>query len=282
MTITNEFFNRLPGTWENRIDGDWQDHFGWNFISQPRKNMPGSSDFDMQFHQMRERIEFREIGIPRNVGITGEAGFWHAMAYEVSIETPDGQDIHHEMGHFLLNVKDESGETKENLRGDVIRQATIPRANAMMTAGELRPGSIRDTITQDQNPFYDARPVANDVVQQARIDKEFANKSKQILKQKGPDMQRPLEWLDSILASNSIGVDWVFEFRNDSDPSQMASGQRVINPVSIGNLLSDFWLGRRSTNGNTIDLLQYAQKVNLIFHGMEWPHVALNTLIKQP
>ena len=62
----------------------------------------------------------------------------------------------------------------------------------------------------------------------------------------------------------------------------MASGQRVVNPVSIGNLLSDFWLAQRKVNGQTVNLLQYAQKVNLIFHGMEWPHVALNTLIKQP
>ena len=283
MTITNDFFNRLPGTWANLLDGQWQDTLGWNFISQPQKDVPGESDFDMQFHQMRETITFKEIGIPRNVGITGEAGFWHAMAYEISIETPQGQGIHHEMGHFLLNVIDDiGGETRDNLRGDVLRQATIPRANAMMTAGELKPGSISDTIDSDPTPFYGARPKANDDTHQRQIDSIFVQRREQILKQRGPDMDRPLEWLKSTFSGNPIGIDWVFEFRTDKSPSQMASGHRVVNPVAIGNLLSDFWLAQREIDGRTIDLLQYAQKVNLIFHGMEWPHVALNTLIKQP
>ena len=98
----------------------------------------------------------------------------------------------------------------------------------------------------------------------------------------GPDLERPLEWLKTILADNPEGPDWVFGFRHDEGPSQMANGQRVVNPVSIGNLLSDFWIAKRSLNGETIDTLQYAQKVNLIFHGIEWPHVAMNTLVKQP
>ena len=283
MTITNDFFNRLPGTWANQLGGQWQDTLGWNFISQPQENMPGGSDFDMLFHQMRETITFKEIGIPRNVGITGEAGFWHAMAYEISIETPEGQGIHHEMGHFLLSVVDDNqGQTRDDLRGDVIRQATIPRANAMMTAGELKPGSVSDTIASDPTPFYSARPKANDAAHQNQIDTIFSQRKNDIIQLNGPDMDKPLEWLDSVFSDNPIGRDWVFEFRTDKNPSQMASGHRVVNPVAIGNLLSDFWLAQRSIDGDTVDLLQYAQKVNLIFHGMEWPHVALNTLIKQP
>ena len=214
MTITNDFFNRLLGTWENRIDGEWQDHFGWNFISQPQKGVSGGSDFDMQFHQMRETISFKEIGIPRNIGITGEAGFWHAMAYEVSIETPEGRGIHHEMGHFLLSVKDaQRGQTREKLRGDVVRQATIPRANAMMTAGELKPGSIADTIATDPSPFYNAKPDANDTAHQKEINAVYRRKKEQIRKQRGPDMDRPLDWLHSMFANDPIGQDWVFEFR---------------------------------------------------------------------
>ena len=291
MTTTNGFFNRLPGTWANQLGNQWNDKHGWNFISQPRKprkprkGVLRTDDFDIQFHQMRETITFKEIGIPRNIGITGEAGFWHAMAYEISIKTPEGEGIHHEMGHFLLNVMDDDpGNTPEELRGDVIRQATIPRANAMMTAGELKPGLISDTIKRDGTPFYGARPKANDGAHQGQIDEIFDQKKKEILEKGGPDMDRPLEWLMPIFPDDPDNPikDWVFEFRTDKSPSQMASGHRVANPVAIGNLLSDFWLAQRDINGKTTDLLQYAQKVNLIFHGMEWPHVALNTLIKQP
>ena len=85
LKTTNDFFNRLPGTWANRLGDEWHDTLGWNFISQPQKGNPKTGDFDIQFHQMLETITFKEIGTPRNVGITGEAGFWHAMAYEISI-----------------------------------------------------------------------------------------------------------------------------------------------------------------------------------------------------
>ena len=200
MTIANDFFNRLPGVWQNKLDGRWQDNFGWNFISQPKLNVPGGSDFGMRVDQMRETIEFKKLGgLARNIGITGEAGFWQAMSYEVSIETPAGDGIHHEMGHFLLKVL-ESGETRENLRGDVIRQATIPRANAMMTTGELKPGTIADAIAEQDTPFYDAKPQANDITLQKLIDTEFAAKQKQVTASAGPDLERPLDWLKTILA----------------------------------------------------------------------------------
>ena len=282
MTITNDFFNRLAGIWENKLDGQWQDNFGWNFIAQPKLGMPGSSDFGMRVDQMRESIEFKKLGgLARNIGITGEAGFWQAMSYQVSIETPDGDGIHHEMGHFLLRVL-ESGDTDENLRGDVIRQASIPRANAMMTTGELKPGTISDAIAEQDSPFYDAKPQTSDSALQALIDTEFTAKQQQVTNSAGPDLERPLDWLQTIMAANPVDQDWVFGFRHDQSPSQMANGQRVVNPVSIGNLLSDFWIAKRDLGSETIETLQYAQKVNLIFHGMRWPHVAVNTLIKQP
>lgn len=282
MTIANDFFNRLQGVWQNKLKGEWQDTFGWNFISQPKLDVPGSGDFGMRVDQMRETITFKKLGgLARNIGITGEAGFWQATAYEVSIETPDGDEIHHEMGHFLLGVL-ESGQTRENLRGDVIRQATIPRANAMMTSGVLEPGTIGKAIAEQDTPFYDAKPKVNNVALQELIDTEFAAKQEQVTDSRGPDLARPLDWLKTILEDNPVDRDWVFGFRNDTGPSQMANGQRVINPVSIGNLLSDFWIAKRGLNGKTIETLQYAQTVNLIFHGMDWPHVALNSLIKQP
>lgn len=282
MTVANDFFDRLEGVWQNSLDGEWQDSFGWNFISQPKLGEPGTDDFEMRIDQMRETIRFKKLGgIARNVGITGEAGYWQAMAYECSIETPNGDGIHHEMGHFLLKVL-ESGETGQNLRGDVIRQGTIPRANSMMTTGVLQPGTVADAIYEQASPFYDAKPRANDDRHQKLIDSELASKQKQVSDLSGPDLQRPLVWLQTILADEPVDTGWVFGFRHDHGQSQMASGQRVSDPVSIGNLLSDFWISKKILNGETIETLQYAQRVDLIFHNMEWPHVSMNTLIKQP
>ena len=81
----------------------------------------------MRFDQMRETVTFKKLSdTARNIGIKGEAGHWAAMAYEVAIETPDGIGIHHEMGHFLMNVQ-ANGTTQDELFAPVIRQATIPR-----------------------------------------------------------------------------------------------------------------------------------------------------------
>ncbi len=281
MTTTNQFFDRLAGVWQNKIDGKWQDSFGWNFITQPKLGVPGGSDFEMRVDRMRETIEFKKLsGLARNVGITGEAGFWQAMSYEISIVTPGGDGIHQEMGHFLLRTK-EDGETPENLVGDVIRQATIPRANAIMTTGILKPGTIAAAVNDQDTPFYDAKPRTSDESLQVQIDAVFAAKHDEITNENGPNFERPLEWLATILAGPAVDPDWVFAFRDDRNPSQMASGQRVVNPVSIGNLLSDFWIGNRKGSDGTIETLQYVQTVDLIFHGIRWPHVALNSLVKQ-
>lgn len=278
--VGNQFFDRLEGTWQNQVDGTWLDDLGWNFISQPRRGDPGQSDFEMRFDQMRETIVFRKLdGTANNVGVTGKVGHWVAMAYEVSIQKPGGEGIHHEMGHFLLKAKDKTGEAHEPLNSTIIRQATIPRANAMMTLGVLKPGAI-----DPSDDIYNALPHTVDANLQADIDREFASKQTAVTQAGGPDLTKPLDWLTGKLqqAPNSPEFqDWVFEFRHDLAPSQMASGQRVDNPVEIGNLLSEFWIGSRQMNGTRIRTLQYAQKVDLIFNGMRWPHVAINTLIQQ-
>ena len=120
MTIINDFYNRLPGTWQNKFNGRWIGDLGWNFISQPRvageSDKKGKCDFEMHFDQMRETITFKKIlGPPaRNVGIKRDAGRWADMAYEVSIETPTGVGLHHEVCHFLMNVAAD-GITKEKV-----------------------------------------------------------------------------------------------------------------------------------------------------------------------
>ena len=82
MTITNDFFDRLEGVWENKLDGQWVDQFGWNLISQPQLGGNGPEDFNIRIDKMRETISFRRLpGCARNIGITGQAGFWQGMAY---------------------------------------------------------------------------------------------------------------------------------------------------------------------------------------------------------
>ena len=70
MTITNDFFDRLEGVWENKLDGQWVDQFGWNLISQPQLGGSGPEDFNIRIDKMRETISFRRLpGSARNIGI---------------------------------------------------------------------------------------------------------------------------------------------------------------------------------------------------------------------
>ena len=263
------------------IGDDWQTGLGWNFLTQPRLGAEGSSDFVMRFDQMKETITFKKLPKPpaRNVGITGHTGHWLAMSYEVDIKDVEDQGIHHEMGHFLMKAKDESGETHHKDHAEIIRQATIPRANAMMTIGEIRPGSL-----DPNKDIYSAKPLTPDVNLQTSINNELAEVQKSISDLDGPDVTKPLTWLSTRLptqSENPMFLDWVFDFRHDQSPSQMINGQRVVNPVGIGNLLSEFWIASRVVNEQTVTTLQYAQKVDLEFSGIAWPHIALNTLFKQ-
>jgi len=213
MTIANDFFNRLIGTWENKINGEWKNQFGWDFISQPKFGDPSKDDFTMRVDQMLETITFKDVGKTRNVGITGDADFWHAIAYEVSIQNTKGEPIHQEMGHFLLHVL-ENGDTEKPLEGNIIRQGTTPRGNSMMTFGILKKESVSKAADDpSSNSFYNALPISKDSDFQAKVAQEFQKNNKEILALGGPDLSSPLTWLETILDKDVIGFDWVFFFQ---------------------------------------------------------------------
>jgi hypothetical protein len=281
MSKANEFFDRLEGIWENRLDGRWQDHFGWNFLAHPKPGRAGQKEFAFRFDQMRETATFRTVpGLARNISVTGRTEHWRAMSYQISVERPDGAAIHQELGHFLLRVL-ENGETPNSLRGDVIRPPTVPRANALMSAGELRRGRITDAVNEQKCLSYDLKPRAADRRLQELIDSEFSLLQKEVTSVGGPDPRHGLGWLSGVVTAPPIGEEWVFEFGDSDAVACMASGQHLFHPVLVGNWLSDFWIVRREWSGRIIDTLAYIQRVTLSFKGVEWPHVAVNTLVKQ-
>lgn len=316
MAEANSFFNKLlnnnleKSVWQNKLNGVWQDQWGWDFINQPNRDTPGASDFQMRSDIMRETIRFKNIGFPQNIGVEGEVGTWHAISYEIDIRNPnqpdpnnsDGQGIHHEMGHFLLHVDEDQNNDAiphqdgrrdfgSNLSGVVIRQATIPRANSFMTHGILDIGSVAEVLGGDPTEFdnfYSPKTssITSNPELEAKIDSEVARNQADVSAKNGPDILKLISFIKKV-DDNQLGqlkpgtLDWVFAFRKDAKPSQMASGQRVGRPVTIGNLLSEFWIGDRVLDGNEIEILQYAQKVDIKFNNVDWPHVAINTLIKQ-
>ena len=96
----------------------------------------------------------------------------------------------------------------------------------------------------------------------------------------GPGFDAPLHWLQEKLPGNEKN-DWGLSFRDDKPQCTMAHGQCVPEPVGIGNLLSDFWIGERTVHGQALPVLHYAERVDILFSDAEWPHVAVNTLVKQ-
>jgi len=135
-----------------------------------------------------------------------------------------------------------------------------------MTHGKLSINSITDARDDQEVPFYNARPEVSDQGLQDKIDAKLSEVQDDIHGKSGPTLTKPLDWLVDILADNVEGTDWELSFRHDIDQAQMASGHRVPNPVAIGKLFSDFWIGDRSRDEGEIEILQYAQKVNLGFN----------------
>ena len=297
-----DFFNMLEGTWENKLNGGNRPSFGWTVIIQPELGNPKDRDFSVCALQMQETITFRPSGVVRNVGISGDAGFLKGMAYEINIDNAcalpchdgksrhgEGKAIHQESGHFLIKVSDETGGSPvqgESSDATVIRQAVIPRANAMMSTGRLKPGSLQDVAGGGMDDFYSSKPEISDSELQSKLDAALDAVQGTVNSRGGPDLQKPLEWLNNVLANEgweATGVDWVFNFSDVEELLKMHSAHRVNNPIGVGPLFSDFWIGTREDQNSKeeITVLQYAQKVNLEFGGVSWPHVALNTLIKQ-
>lgn len=278
-TPANDFFNKLEGTWANKLNGEWQDTLGWNFISQPKFGQAGLDDFMMRHDQMRESISFKRLGVARNVGVTGEAGFWAGMAYTIGIRNLAGEDIHQEMGHILMQVEDQNGDTIQPLEAPILRQASIPRANAVLTPGKLFIGSVVGAPD-----IYDAYPSAGlNAPLQQRIDTGFQEHQNASKAAGGPDFRQPITWLATQFPGPVLGTaDWVFDFHEDTNNDSMASGERVGNPVGVGDLLSAFWIGDRIFDEGEVEILQYAQVVDVKFNGIRWPHTAVNSLFKQP
>ena len=288
--ITDSFFELLEGTWQNTLSpqkikadsSQWRDNFGWQIIGQPKAGEAGQ--FEFSFDRMRETITFKPLsGAARNVGVSGEEGFWRSMKYDVEIINPSLAHIHQEVGHFLMKVikKQDGNFTSEAFEGNILRQASIPRANAMLTSGVLSPKSAKDFVdANQQNPFYNATPSSSDNELQQKVRLAFDSVNRDIIGSGGPDFTQTTQFIIDTDPGTKIKNDWEFDFRINASPSEMVSGQRVNNHVSIGNLLSDFWIGSRLIDGVEREILQYTQQVDIHFNGTIWPHVAVNTLIK--
>ncbi len=73
-------------------------------------------------------------------------------------------------------------------------------------------------------------------------------------------MAQPLAWLETIEPDDGTDIDWVFAFRADEEPSEMASGHQVKSPVGVGNLLSDFLIGRRTHGEEDRSIIRMGNK----------------------
>ena len=291
-----QIFELLVGTWKNMLDCEWMPELGWNFIIQPRPTpyKPTDAKFMIRYMQMLETLEISSLKDPdplRNVGLTGEAGSWLAKYYETYIEdankeVEDGKHefLHQEVGHFLMNVTNKEGDTKKDDKAPIIRQATVSPTNTTLTTGKIKRGEIKDA-----KDIYDARPHAisgfiPSFIDPEKINKEFEKTKDEIDRKGGPDFTKSLKWLRERYQDRVAGgfEDWVFHFGNKWPSPEMVSGQRVADTVHTCNLRSDFWISQREIKGSPQTLLQYAQVIDLEFHGFKWPHVVVNTLIKQP
>ena len=281
--MTAHVFNELQGTWSG--------HRGFNLIALPS---PGSKptdlgDFVLGLQSYSEILELRDPGAPaRNRG--GDVDqFVAALEYRQRV-TDATSDVllHAETGMFLnlsTIVKNGTTDREPVPELNIARSGTIPHGDSIMLLGgpPVRtdgPPSIPEASALPTNVSPKAPATYNDPYLQAA---------------EGPVVADPNLLLRQTLeqqAEAGIEVLNTTTFTLDSEHGGINNIPFIDERANTVRMTATFWLEkiRSAETGQEVDQLQYSQVIDLDFHQnspdpatglIRWPHVTVNTLLKQ-
>jgi hypothetical protein len=276
-------FIRLSGTMRETTDalgplaglsGTWFGSNGWNSIAVPA--FPG--DFTLLVRPIIETITFTPIGalVPDR---GGEAGIMQIPGLHYELQVTDAQTnqaMHIENGMWLL--LQDAGTTQ------VARMCTVPHGNSVLAMGTAsrfggapvipNPLVVPDTGKGAPTGYSDGWHVPTSDGFVAGMPNEF------LLKTLGAQIEAGMTVTDTVTL----------------DVTTQAAGGGILNiPFITANadcraMTSTFWLETMDDGqGGTFLQLQYSQQVDLFFvkkfddpsQLIKWPHVTVNTLVKQ-
>lgn len=292
----------LPGTWSNapRAAGlpDFSGH-GWNLIALPHAASPTS--FMLMANQYDEELRFgpdltgpvMNRGVPRDQSIfaleyrqriTQRAAAVHPQpADPLDPPTGSGPGIHLEPG-FLLHVASEVDP-----HFDVARLGSIPHGDGVLAVGsaksEAGPPDLAAALATSGLPIGSVTNLDDRYLEPYKF--LDANRLKGIF-----TPLLPAALLEGVIDPASVVRTTTLDFDTANPTSAIANLPFVTSQANATTLRSIFWIQELAPVGvqPPVFVLQYLQVVMLQFFArtdgrpglIHWPHVSINTLVRNP
>jgi hypothetical protein len=276
----------------NDLQGTWSGNHGVNVIALPAPtSTPDSTgSFTLVVNAYSELLTVVNPGAPaRNRGGTVDQ-FVAALAYEQRVtDTSNSELLHVENGMFLnLSTIVDTGTTTARPvpEFNIARSGTIPHGDSIMLLGAppvVTPG--RPDISDES-----ALPTNIGTTGVAAYEAPYrADHGGIDAADPGSELCRTLD------AQAALGIEVLstttFTFDSDNHGA-VVNVPYVVAHANTTRMTATFWLEkmRDGRSGQEFDQLQYRQTILLAFHHAPanpaddlilWPHVTVNTLVKQ-
>lgn len=261
--------------------GTWVGGTGWNVMAIP----VGASDFEVVAQPMDETIRFWPVGAAApNHGGTDEE-FVYGLKYEQVVwDSQSNQPLHTETGLWLI-PSDSPKQPTPPKGSQVSRLMSVPHGNTVLMTGPwatVKGGPIIDD-NESSLPHPPGKPKATVPgttekykAKENSFQKDFpgANIIK-INKNLSATLKAQKQAGQSVVETTALLV-------NTAPDGGITNFPFITNHTDTTKMTSIFWIEKmRNKDGSMFMQLQYTQNISLEFHGLVWPHMDVNTLVKQ-
>lgn len=265
------------------LQGKWEG-VGFNIIALPKfdptKEPKPPGDFRLILNATSEVLEFTAISgaIPNRGGLVNAQDpttrqkdiNMYGLTYLQQVEDVEsGEEIHVEPGIFL-NIP----STKIPLQGEtVVRMSNVPHGDSLL-AQSTSIATFKDPNIFEANSYPSGPGVHIPGYLDPYLNPRLPNGIKQEMV-KDPNLllklaikeQNIIETTEIVLSTKPVGGIVNIPF--------------IETNANVNKLDFTLWLEKvQNPDGSISEQLQYSQNAILNFHGIDWPHISVATLVK--
>ncbi|MCB0176576.1 MAG: hypothetical protein KDJ97_39115 [Anaerolineae bacterium] len=247
---------------------------GWNVIAVPDAN----KTFNLEVHQFNETINVR-MGATTVPNKGGPAGLQvtRALEYDLSVtQVGTGAGLHIENGMWLMI--DDSG-TPDSTETPIVRQSIVPHGNSVLLLGKAFIDAGPPKISKINTLPLDLK---HQQITAAGYIQQYRDIAKRSVRKNGfPDVLNPNQTLVDALEGQTVTNTITLDVSTDNDGG-IASIPFIDKHADVVSFASTFWIETvTDSQGSQKQQLQYSQLTLILFDNVFWPHVDVNTLVKQ-
>jgi hypothetical protein len=250
--------------------GSWVGNQGWNLIAVPS----GAKGFQLLIRPYFETITFTALGalVPNRGGV--DTMFLAGLRYDLrTTDAETNQPLHLENGMWLLPNPDPDSSAPE-----IARLATIPHGDSVLALGTYSTANGAPSI-----PDINAIPDAGRGMPLGYLDPY-------LVPTKGLSTANPNQNLRNAIEGQTIVQTTTFEVSTQNNGG-ISNIPFVVRHANATAFACTYWIEQvKSPDSDQVSFqLQYSQQTNIEFLPkfdnpnalIMWPHVNINTLIKQ-